>query len=98
MSAKGEVGRLLRELVDATPPPTSGRDPSEILAEAATIVSGRAPLLQQLTTALAAEGANDAALALRATLDDRDARWQAALTVARREMTQRMTAMRRYRR
>ena len=89
---------LLREIVNATPPPTSGRDPSEIVTEAESITRGRVPLLQQLAGALAIEGVGAEALALRATLDDRDARWQAALTVARREMTQRMTAMRRYRR
>jgi hypothetical protein len=92
------VVALLREIVEATPPPTSGRDPSELVHEAQAIASGRVALLQQLATALAAEGADAEALALRATLEDRDARWQAALTVARREMNQRMTAMRRYRR
>ena len=93
------VVTLLRELVEATPlPPPTGRDPSEIVSDAQSITRARVSLLEQLASALATEGVSHEALALRATLDDRDARWQAALTVAHRVMTQRMTAMRRYRR
>lgn len=93
------VVALLRELVEATPaPPPTGRDPSEIVRDAQSIMVGRVTLLEQLASALASEAVDPEAQALRATLEDRDARWQAALTVAQREMTQRMTAMRRYRR
>jgi hypothetical protein len=92
------VVRILRALVEATPAPASGSDPSALVSEADVIMRDRVPLLQQLETALAAESANDEAEALRFTLDDRDARWQAALTVARRAMGQRVSTASRYRR
>ena len=90
--------RLLKELVEATPAPVSGSDPAEIVAEAAAITTSRGPLLQELAQAIAVEGAGAEAEALRYTLNDRDARWQAALTVARRAMGQRVTTASRYRR
>lgn len=90
--------RLLQELVDATPPPVSGSDPAEIITEADSITQSRVPLLHALAEAIAAEGAGAEAEALRETLNDRDARWQAALTVARRAMGQRVSTASRYRR
>jgi hypothetical protein len=91
-----DVVALLEQIVAATPAPTGGCDPSELVDLAEKIAQEREPLCAALGRAVeAAGGANEAVAAasapLLAALTDVDARWQAALAAARVALAQRTT-------
>jgi hypothetical protein len=86
---------LLRELVAATPPPEGGCDPADLIDIAAGITAAREPICAELGRAVAASGPASGALTLAEELAELDARWQAALSAARVELTRRTAASRR---
>ncbi len=96
----GLAMQALLDVLAATPDPPDGQtDASDVIALAQQMTEGREEslaLLQQLMkNNNAVEGEGQAVLA---EINDRDARWQAALDRARHELSQRMQAARHIRR
>lgn len=87
-------------LLVATPePPAADADPAEILIAAERAIAVRGPLVELLQKMAPAEGTSpEAGVAERfAIIIERDARWTAAMTRAKHELSGRMRGARRFR-
>ncbi len=98
--APDELAGTIEELLAVTPePPPLDSDPDLVAEEAEAMLAARAPLCLRLITLSSEERVVPATHTARyASLLDRNARWAACLSTARRTLSQRMTGARRLRR
>jgi hypothetical protein len=96
----GLAMQALLDVLAATPePPDAQTDPSDVIDLAQQMTETREESLALLQQVMANNGAVEGeGQAVLAEINDRDARWQAALGRARHELTQRMQAARHIRR
>jgi hypothetical protein len=96
----GIAMQALLDVLAATPEPPDGQtDPSDVIALAQQMTDGREASLALLQQVMATNGAVEGeGRTLLSEINDRDARWQAALDRARHELSQRMQAARHIRR
>jgi len=96
----GLAMQALLDVLAATPePPDAQTDPTDVIALAQQMTDGREQSLALLQQVMANnETVEGEGRAILAEINDRDARWQAALDRSRHELGQRMAAARHIRR
>ncbi len=92
------VFEALREVLAATPEPPRGADPADLLTAGQAMADAREAPLARLRALMSDSVELHAECApLLDEINDRDARWQAALSRAGVELTRRAAAVRRVR-